>query len=103
MSRPTAVRLRTCTGVADILFAIACVSTRWRAVWWWMAFWGAVTALSRIASFGLNIGWSATLIRAPHVGVPLAVVLYWHLVGWSRAESAAKPTIATDENIGNEG
>ena len=98
MSQPTAEWLLTFTGVADILAAIACVSTRWRAVWWWMAFWGGVTALSRIASYGLDIGWSAALIRAPHVGVPIAVVLYWHLIGWTRAESAAQPSIATNTN-----
>ncbi len=103
MLQPTAEWLLTIIGEADFLVAIACVSTRWRAVWWWMALWGGVTALSRVAAYGLGVGWSAALMRAPHVGIPLAVVLYWHLVEWTRAESAAEPTIASDDSNVEEG
>ena len=103
MSQPTAECLLTIVGGTDMLAAIVCVSTRWKAVWWWMAFWGGATALSRVAAYGLNVGWSATLMRAPHVAIPLAVVLYWRLVEWTRAESTAKLTIASDEIKAEEG
>jgi hypothetical protein len=96
MSQSTAEWLLTIIGGMDFLIAIACVSTRWRVVLWWMAFWGGVTALSRVFAYGVDVGWSAALMRAPHVGIPLAVALYWHLLEWARAESAAKPTIAPD-------
>lgn len=97
MSQPAAEQLLQLIGAMDMLVAIACVSTRWRSVWWWMAFWGGVTALSRVAAFGLNAGWFAACMRAPHVGAPLAVVLYWHLVEWPRADSAAEPVSPPDE------
>jgi hypothetical protein len=97
MPQSLAERLLKIIGGMDFLIAIACISTRWRVVLWWMAFWGGVTAVSRVAAYGVDVGWSSALMRAPHVGIPVAVVFYWHLLEWARAKSAAKPTIAADD------
>jgi hypothetical protein len=99
MSESTADTLLSFIGCLDFLAAAACVTTRWRAVGWWMVFWGAATAFSRITSYGLNVGWHATAIRAPHVGVPLAVVLYWHLVGWNGEKSAGESAAMLDDEV----
>jgi len=100
MSQQTAQWLLRLIGMVDILTAVTCVCTRWRTVWWWMAFWGGLTAASRIIAFGVSIGWSATLMRAPHCGIPLAVALYFRLVRWNSHQSTAERTEAP---FGNEG
>jgi hypothetical protein len=99
MSQSTAETLLTLIGCADFLAAALMVTTRWRAVGWWMVFWGTITAFSRITSYGLNMGWYATAVRAPHVGVPLAVVLYWHLVGCKPRDSAEELTEKRAEKV----
>jgi len=103
MAQSTAEVLLRIIGGVDMLVAIACIGTRWRAVLWWMACWGGITAVSRVAAYGLNVGWSAVLTRAPHFGIPLAVVLYWHLLEWTRANPIAKSKIDTDNNPVKEG
>ncbi len=51
----------------------------------------------RTAAYGVDVGWSGALMRAPHVGIPVAVVFYWHLLECARAKFAAKPTIASND------
>ncbi len=87
LSQSAAEELLQIIGGVDLLAAIACVSTRSRDVLWWMAFWGGITALSRMTAFGFETSWHTTLIRTPHLGVPLAVVLYWHLLRWGEASA----------------
>ena len=41
-----------------------------------MAFWGLVTAFSRLIRLGPE-GWLETAMRALNAGVPLALFLYW--------------------------
>lgn len=77
MPQPTADFLLTIIGLVDMVAAVLCVATRWRSIWCWMAFWGAIAAASRITSYGFAVGWHAALIRAPHAGVPLALALCW--------------------------
>jgi len=82
LSQSRAETMLRVIGVFDIFVAIACLFPRLRGVLWWMAFWGGVTALSRVTAFGWEPTWHGAATRMPHLGVPLAVVLYWHLVRW---------------------
>ncbi len=74
-------------GVADILLAVACVSFRSLAILWWMTFWGAATTLSRLVANGWELSFHETFIRSSHFGIPLAVVLWWHLLKYREKES----------------
>lgn len=70
----------TTIGALDLLLVVACVSRRWLAVMGWMAFWGALTAFSRVLAQGWETSWHEAFTRVPHLGVPLAVALWWHLL-----------------------
>ncbi len=63
-------------GVVDLIVAaLALLGVRWRWLWGWAAFWGALTAASRITQHGVGgIGYG--LARAPHALLPLFVMLY---------------------------
>jgi len=87
-------RLLTIIGVLDVVIAVICVTTRVRGVLWWMAIWGGVTAFSRITAYGFDASWHMTLVRMPHVGVPVAVVLIWVLVGWLSAVPEEEEPVA---------
>jgi len=89
LSQSKAETLLSIIGVFDVLVAVSCVIPRFRGVLWWMAFWGGITALSRITAFGFGTSWYATATRTPHLGAPLAVVLTWHLLRW---RSTNEPT-----------
>ncbi|WP_145057753.1 hypothetical protein [Adhaeretor mobilis] len=67
-------------GVTDLLLAGACLLTRSRAVFLWMATWGAITAVSRVTAGGLEYHWHETLWRASHCCVPLALAMYWQVL-----------------------
>jgi len=84
LSQSSAEAMLSIIGIFDIFVAVACLFPRLRGVLWWMAFWGGVTALSRVTAFGWESGWYGAAIRMPHLGTPLAVVLYWHLLRWKR-------------------
>ena len=88
MAQETAEILLRIIGAVDIAVAIALLGWRWRAVAFWMAFWGAVTAFARIVHGGWG-SYDETLVRAAHAGVPLAVGLYWWL--------SSKPTMLQDK------
>lgn len=83
----------TVIGTVDVLVGLICVFARSKWAMSWMAVWGAVTALSRVVAFGWAIGWHASLARAPHCGVPLAVALWWFLL-------ESKATDSSEENSG---
>ena len=87
LSQSAAEQCLAAIGVVDILLAVACVSVRWRAVLWWMAIWGAATTLSRLVAYGWELSWHETFTRTSHFGIPLAVVLWWHLLKWRSEES----------------
>ena len=74
-------------GAVDILMAVLLICTRWRWVAGYLAFWGFVTACSRITAAGL-IGFASaypeTLIRAANGGAPLALLI----LCWAAAPSA---------------
>ena len=89
LSQETVESCLTVIGVMDITTAVVCLCWRWRGVMGWMAFWGGVTALSRVTANGWALGWHETLTRSSHCGVPLALVLWWYLLRW---KAAADPT-----------
>jgi len=80
LSQSTAEQCLAAIGTVDIVLAVACVSFRSLSVLWWMAFWGATTTLSRIVAYGWAVSWHETLTRSAHFGIPLAVVLWCHLL-----------------------
>lgn len=99
LPQATAERLLSIIGIVDLLAAVACVATHWRPLLLWMAFWGGVTAISRITAFGFDSSWYASAIRAPHVGLPLAIVLYELLLRWNPAVELESPEPLAVENL----
>lgn len=72
LPEPIAIGLLKAIGVMDLVVAALCVLTRWRAVLGWMAVWGLVTAVSRVAANG-PFWWHDAAVRAPHFALPLAI------------------------------
>lgn len=65
--------------VVDWIVAGLIVVRRWPAVAYYMAFWGAVTAVSRVVQAGMP-AYAEALLRASHAGLPLAIGLYWQFI-----------------------
>ena len=99
ISEATAEQTLAVVGVVDLLIAIICLSVRWPPALWWMALWGGLTAMSRLAANGWEMSWHEVLTRTPHFGVPLAVVLWWHLLKYN----AAPKSIAEATNQAEQG
>ncbi len=76
VSQPFAEELLTAIGVQDLVLAALVATKRWRAVAAYMAFWGFITAASRVVHLGIP-KWPATLVRAANWGVPLALYFMW--------------------------
>ncbi len=97
-------------GVIDVVVAVWILlqPNRWVALW--MAFWGAITALSRMTSYGFDDGLHETVLRAANGGVPLVLALLW----WSpdrrrastdapnRSEIISRPKHGGSNRIGTE-
>ena len=62
--------------VQDFALAVLIVAKRWRWIAGYMAFWGAITAASRMLHMGLS-QWPQTLLRAANAGLPLTLWLLW--------------------------
>ncbi len=90
LSQASAEALLFVVGIIDLIVAVACLSNRMRGVLWWMAFWGAITTLSRITAIDWQVSWFAAATRAPHIGVPLAAVLHWHWLRQRDDETSTK-------------
>ncbi|MBW3597347.1 MAG: hypothetical protein KY475_08735 [Planctomycetes bacterium] len=60
-------------GAVDIMVAIVLVARFWPALLWWMAFWGLVTAFSRMTAYGWG-AYPEVLVRTTHFLVPLALL-----------------------------
>ncbi len=88
LSQSAAEQCLSAIGVVDIVLAVACVAVQSQAIFWWMAFWGAATSLSRLLAYGWEVSLHETLTRTSHFGIPLAVVLWWYLLE-SRGEESA--------------
>ena len=66
----------TIIGIVDIVIAVAIVCGRYRSIALWMAFWGILTAFSRVTALGWG-KYPEILLRAAHAGAPLALFVYW--------------------------
>lgn len=62
-------------GIVDILVAILLLFTKWKWVSLYMAFWGFLTAFSRMSSLGIEF-YPEIMIRIANGGVPLVIFLY---------------------------
>jgi len=67
-------------GYVDIAVAIALLVWPRAPVLWWAAFWGGLTALSRVTAYGFG-AYPDVIVRTTHVLVPLAL--------WMLARAAA--------------
>lgn len=63
-------------GVQDLALAVMLLARRWRWVAGYMAFWGALTAGSRMVHMGLP-KWPATLVRSANAVMPLVLWILW--------------------------
>ncbi len=66
-------------GGIDLVLATLLLCRRWPEVAIYMATWGLITALSPLTAHGFD-QWPAALVPATHIGVPLAILLYWRAV-----------------------
>ena len=74
MTEATAGTLLQIIGIIDIAVAVALLIRPFPGVLFWMTFWGLITALSRVTTFGPGVYYEV-LTRAPHFLGPLALVL----------------------------
>lgn len=74
-----AKQVLTTIGVIDVIVAVLIVTRRWRAVAWYMAAWGGITALARVVVYGTASGWHPCVIRSAHWVLPLVLALAWRL------------------------
>ncbi len=79
VSEPASRILLRVVGVQDMGLAALVLTKRWRVVVGYMAFWGAVTAASRVVHLGWRV-WPSTLVRAANAGVPLMLMWMWRPV-----------------------
>lgn len=71
----------TVIAALDIMVAVVVAATRrLRMALYYMAFWGFVTAASRILVQGWDHGTYEFATRAPHFGIPLTIALYWWMM-----------------------
>lgn len=80
-------------GVVDILVAAAVIIRPVRPVLYWMAFWGFITALSRVTTFGFSHHYEV-LVRFSHFLAPLALLLILSALREMRSEPEASPVPA---------
>lgn len=84
-------------GVLDVMVAAAILFRPRPAVLWWAAFWGAITAFSRVTAYGSG-GYPEVLVRTAHFTGPIAL---WLLARARAAEKASpvppmeQPSVAT--------
>ena len=76
LTQATAEDLLTVIGLQDLLLAGLLLLRRWRWIAGWMAFWGIVTALSRVTAMGMD-SWYETVLRLANGGVPLTLFFAW--------------------------
>jgi len=66
-------------GIVDVAVAINLLAGKQPPVALYAAFWGFVTAASRVIHFGWEDGYYEMLLRAANGGAPLVLFLYWAL------------------------
>ena len=101
MTQGTAEATLVIIGTIDLVAAaLLLLGPRWRAVAFYMAFWGLVTALARVVyagAAGFSGAYHQTFLRACHAGVPLAIGLYWTLLS-KHGDNEKRPLSTPTEN-----
>jgi len=82
-------------GAIDILVAGLLLGFRFRIVAAYMAVWGFATAFSRVTAYGFDFAHEF-LIRLANGGVPLTLLLWWHLHGGVARDAATMDDAAAD-------
>ncbi|TVP46670.1 MAG: metallophosphoesterase family protein [Gemmatimonadales bacterium] len=77
VSEALALQVMQVIGIVDLAVAAAIVVRPWRTVLVWAAFWGGITALSRVLALGPG-AYFEVLLRASHVLAPLALIPLLH-------------------------
>jgi len=72
LTESNAVTLLKAIAVLDIIVAALLLAGRWRPLLGWLAFWGLITAVSRVTALGI-MSYPEILVRASHYLTPLAV------------------------------
>lgn len=88
LSEAAAVSLLRVIGVFDIVVGIAVLVRPWAPLLAWMAFWGFVTALSRVTSLGIE-QYFEILLRTSHFLAPIAVLLLAKSLATRRNDASA--------------
>jgi len=74
-----ATNVLTAIGAVDVVVALLVLACRWRAVAWYMAGWGGITAVARVVVYGAASGWHPCVVRSAHWTLPLVLALAWRL------------------------
>lgn len=77
LSEQMATQMLTVIGAIDVVVGVLIIAVRARPVAGYMAFWGLVTAIARIVAYGWENGWYECGVRMVHVGLPLALLVWW--------------------------
>lgn len=96
LSEDTAVAMLKVIGVTDIAVGFAILVRPFRSVLWWMAFWGLITALSRVTSLGMG-QYFEVLLRISHFLAPIAAILLTGAIARRRAPAATELSSPTPE------
>ncbi|WP_157805272.1 hypothetical protein [Confluentibacter citreus] len=77
LKQKQAEQLLIIIGIIDILAAILVLFKPFKALIYWLIFWGFLTSLFRIVDASI-LNYSEFLIRVPHVGLPLVLLIFWN-------------------------
>ncbi len=86
----------TVIGIIDVALAVLIVATRRPWVAGYMAFWGLVTAVSRVVVKGTFYGWDGTATRLVHFALPLLLFLWWQS---SKRVESTRETIESSSEL----
>ena len=73
LAESTVVWIMRVIGVVDIIVAILVIVKPHPAVLYWMAFWGLITALSRVTTYGIGHHYEV-FVRTAHFLAPIALL-----------------------------
>jgi len=100
MTERSAVVLLKIIGTVDIAVALAVLVKPAAPILYWMAFWGLITALSRVTTFGLGMHYEV-LVRFSHFLAPIALLLILAHLARTQVAGARQsgPGLEASENI----
>ena len=72
-----AEQLLNIIGIIDVVVAVLVLLRPSKTLIYWLIFWGLLTSLLRIVDAGI-FNYTEFLIRAPHFGFPIAMLIIWN-------------------------